>query len=276
MALAPPAASAESIPGLKLLGPREARLQRVVVLALTVGPFAGLVTAVALLWGGAVNVLDLGIFLITYVLFGLGITVGFHRMFTHGAFDASPRTRVVFAVLGSMAIEGSVISWVADHRRHHAYADKEGDPHSPHLQEQDGVAGVLKGLWHAHMGWFLSEERTDVRRWAPDLLKEPGIRKVERAFPLLATLSLVLPGVIGLVVTQSWQGAFTAFVWGGLARAFLLHHVTWSVNSICHYFGRRPYATSDLSTNNWPLAVISFGESWHNNHHAFPSAAFHG
>jgi stearoyl-CoA desaturase (delta-9 desaturase) len=175
-----------------------------------------------------------------------------------------------------MAVEGSIITWVADHRRHHAFADKDGDPHSPHLDVGDGLRGVLKGLWHAHIGWLFVKELSAAERWAPDLLKDRAIRRIDRLFPLWAALSFTLPAVIGLVVTRSLWGAMTAFLWGGAARIFLLHHVTWSVNSICHFYGRRPFDTADESTNNWLLSIVSFGESWHNNHHAFPSSAVHG
>ena len=270
------AGNAPAIPGIAPLTPRQLRLQRTAILILTLAPFAGMIGAIALLWGRAVSGIDLAIFGLMYVVSGLGITVGYHRLLTHKSFDTPNKVRVAFAVCGSMAVEGSVISWVADHRRHHAFADKEGDPHSPHLEEREGLIGTIKGLWHAHIGWLTDEVRTEREKWAPDMLKDPSMRKVDRLFPHIAAFSLVLPAVIGFAVTQSWQGAVSAFLWGGLARVFLLHHVTWSVNSICHYFGRRPFETTDKSTNNWPLAIISFGESWHNNHHAFPTSAVHG
>jgi stearoyl-CoA desaturase (Delta-9 desaturase) len=268
--------SAVEVPGVISLDRTQARLQRFVILLLTIGPFIGLVAAVVLLWGRGLSGLDLALFLGLYILSGIGVTVGFHRLLTHGSFEASRHARVVFAVLGSLAIEGSVISWVADHRRHHAFADKEGDPHSPHLTEGEGVGAILRGLWHAHVGWFFSEEKTERSRWAPDLLKDSALRKVDRAFPVLVLVSLFVPPLIGFAVTRSWIGALSAFVWGSLVRMFLLHHVTWSVNSICHFFGKRPFETTDESTNNWVLSLISFGESWHNNHHAFPTSAIHG
>ncbi|MGH2702499.1 MAG: acyl-CoA desaturase, partial [Actinomycetota bacterium] len=167
-------------------------------------------------------------------------------------------------------------SWVANHRRHHAYADKEGDPHSPHLDEGPGVMGVLKGLWHAHLGWLFDDEKTEIDRWAPDLLKENRITRINAAFPWITVFSYAAPALVGLVVTQSLWGMVTAFLWGSLARIFMLHHVTWSINSICHFYGKRDFETTDYSTNNWVLSVISFGESWHNNHHAFPTSAVHG
>jgi stearoyl-CoA desaturase (delta-9 desaturase) len=246
------------------------------ILVLTTGPFVGFVAAIAVLWGRGISGMDLIVFLAFYVVTGLGVTVGYHRLLTHRSFRASPSVRAFFAVAGSLAIEGSVISWVAAHRRHHAFADVEGDPHSPHLAEEEGLGGVLKGLWHAHVGWLFDEEKTSVERWAPDLLKDPVMRRIDRLFPVLAVITLVLPALVGFAFTGTLWGAITAFLWGGLARVFLLHHMTWSVNSICHYFGKRPFETTDQSTNNWPLALLSFGESWHNNHHAFPTSAVHG
>jgi stearoyl-CoA desaturase (Delta-9 desaturase) len=273
---APVAGVAQRAPGVVVLAPSQARLQRVALLVLTIGPFAGFVAAIALLWGRGIGVLDLALLVVFYVLSGLGVTVGYHRLLTHRSFRAPRPVRAFFAVAGSLAIEGSVISWVAAHRRHHAFADVEGDPHSPHLGEEDGVVGVLKGLWHAHVGWLFDEEKTSIERWAPDLLKDPVMTRIDRLFPDLAAISLALPAVAGFAFTGTLWGGVTAFLWGGLARVFLLHHMTWSVNSICHYFGKRPFETTDLSTNNWPLALLSFGESWHNNHHAFPTSAIHG
>jgi stearoyl-CoA desaturase (delta-9 desaturase) len=252
------------------------RLQRKMVLVATVVPFLGFLAAVVSLWGRGLSLLD-GLLLVGgYVVTGLGVTVGYHRLFTHRSFEAARPVRVVLAIAGSMAVEGSIITWVADHRRHHAFADKDGDPHSPHVDVGNGLSGVLKGLWHAHIGWLFVKELSAAERWAPDLLKDRAIRRVDRLFPLWAALSFTLPAVVGLVVTQSVWGAVTAFLWGGAARIFLLHHVTWSVNSICHFYGRRPFDTTDESTNNWLLSIVSFGESWHNNHHAFPSSAVHG
>jgi stearoyl-CoA desaturase (delta-9 desaturase) len=265
-----------SVPGIVPLDARQERLQRRSILVATVVPFVGFVTAVVTLWGHGLSTLDALIFAIGYIVTGLGVTVGFHRLFTHRSFDTVPPIRVGLAIAGSMAVEGSIITWVADHRRHHAFADKEGDPHSPHLDVDDGLWGVLTGLWHAHVGWLFTKERTLAERWAPDLLKDAAIRRIDRLSPLLTALSFGLPALIGLVVTRSIWGAVTAFLWGGLARIFLLHHVTWSINSICHFYGRKPFATPDESTNNWILSIISFGESWHNNHHAFPSSAVHG
>ncbi|MGH2787193.1 MAG: acyl-CoA desaturase [Actinomycetota bacterium] len=275
---APPSAPAApaQVPGIAPLEPRQERLQRRMVLVATILPFAGFVAAVVTLWGHGLSAVDAAIFAVSYVVTGLGVTVGYHRLFTHRSFEAVAPVRLGLAVAGSMAVEGSIITWVADHRRHHAFADKEGDPHSPHLEVEAGLRGMLRGLWHAHIGWLFAKEKTTAERWAPDLLKEPGISRIDRLFPLWSLLSFTLPALIGLVVTRSLWGAVTAFLWGGLARVFFLHHVTWSINSICHYYGRRPFETTDESTNNWLLSLVSFGESWHNNHHAFPSSAVHG
>jgi stearoyl-CoA desaturase (delta-9 desaturase) len=255
---------------------KEVRFQRRVILIITVIPFVGFLAALIGLWGWGVSTTDFGIFMFFYVLSGLGVTVGYHRLFTHQSFKATPRLRAAFAAAGSLAVEGSVISWVANHRRHHAYADKDGDPHSPHLDEGEGLAGIVKGLWHAHVGWLFSSEKTEWSRWAPDLMKEKRMVQIDRAFPRLVVASFVAPAVVGLAMTQSLGGMVTAFLWGSLVRIFMLHHVTWSINSICHFYGKREFETTDYSTNNWVLSVISFGESWHNTHHAFPTSAVHG
>jgi stearoyl-CoA desaturase (Delta-9 desaturase) len=271
-----PEDSRPQIPGVVPLPDSTAKLQRRLTLAVTIIPFLGFAAALWMLWGRGLSATDVGIMVGFYAFTGLGVTVGFHRLFTHRSFRTTPAVRGLLAIAGSMAIQGPVIKWVADHRRHHAFADQPGDPHSPHLDEGPGIKGVLRGLWHAHIGWFFDTEVTSIKRWAPDLLKEPMMRKIDALFPLWAVLSFMGPGLVGLAITQTWSGAVSAFLWGGLARIFLLHHVTWSVNSICHFYGKRPHETTDHSTNNWPLAIISFGESWHNNHHAFPTSAVHG
>lgn len=265
-----------SLQGIIHLSPRNLKIQRWVVLTLTLIPFAGFIAAIVFLWGGGFTGVDLATFFGFYVFTGLGVTIGFHRLLTHKSFETSRPMRALFSVAGSMALQGSVISWVADHRRHHAHADKPGDPHSPHLAEEDGIKGVLKGLWHAHTGWFFDEERTERARWAPDLFRDPMMVRIDKLFPLLSVLTFVLPAAIGFAFTGTFMGAVSGLLWGGLARVFFLHHVTWSVNSICHFFGNRPFETTDESTNNWPLALVSFGESWHNTHHAFPTSAVHG
>lgn len=255
---------------------RQEKIQRRAVLILTVLPFAGFVFAVMMLWGAGLSALDAGIALFFYLFTGLGVTIGYHRLFTHQSFEANRVLKIVLAVGGSLAVQGSLIDWVATHRRHHAFSDKEGDPHSPHLDEGPGVKGVIRGLWHAHVGWLVNPDTTSNERWAPDLLRDKDILRVHRLFPLLAIASYTVPALIAFGITRSFSSAVTAFLWGSLARIFFLHHVTWSINSICHFYGKRPFSSSDFSTNNWVLALVSFGESWHNNHHAFPSSAIHG
>jgi stearoyl-CoA desaturase (Delta-9 desaturase) len=264
------------IKGVRQVTPEEIAFQRRMAVLFTVGPLLGVVAAIVLLWGWGISLVDFALFLGFYLFTGLGVTVGFHRLFTHRGFEVPRPVRAMLAVAGSMAIQGSVIDWVATHRRHHAYADEYGDPHSPHLVEHEGLKGVLYGLWHAHMGWMIRPQDTMASRWAPDLEREPAIVKVDRAFPLIVFVSFALPAVIGGLVTWSLWGAVTGFIWGSLVRVALLQHVTWSINSICHFFGERPFESRDQATNNWPLSVLAFGESWHNNHHAFPTSARHG
>ncbi len=262
--------------GVYRLGERELRFQRRAIAVLTVGPLLGVGLAIAALWGWGIGGVELGLFLAFYLFTGLGISVGYHRLFTHRSFEAPAAVRAVLAIAGSMAVQGSVIEWVATHRRHHAYADAYGDPHSPHLVDASGVRGTLRGLWHAHVGWFLTPDRTNQDRWAPDLQADPVLARVDRAFPALVTASFALPPLVALALTGSVWVALSAFLWASVVRIFLLHHVTWSINSICHFFGEQPFRTRDEATNNWPLSLLSFGESWHNNHHAFPTSARHG
>jgi stearoyl-CoA desaturase (delta-9 desaturase) len=267
---------APAVPGVKPLEPKEAAFQRRLVLVVTIVPFLGFLAAVWGFWGTGLSLTDAGIFLLMYSFTGLGITVGFHRLFTHGGFEPKPWLRKTLAIAGSMAIQGPIIRWVADHRRHHAFSDQPGDPHSPHLDEGPGLKGVVKGLWHAHIGWFFDDEQTSAKRWAPDLVKDPAMRKIDSLFPLWVLISFAAPPLLGFLMTGTAQGALSAFLWGSLVRIFFLHHVTWSINSICHFYGERPFQTPDSSTNNWVLSILSFGESWHNNHHAFPTSAVHG
>ena len=207
----------------------------------------------------------------------VGITVGFHRLLTHRAFATHKATEYFWAILGSLAVEGPVIGWVSDHRKHHTFPDAEGDPHSPHVDHDGETPGALRGLWHAHVGWlFHHATAVDAEKYAPDLLEDRGMRIIHRLFPLWVTLGLVIPAGIGWLVGGDLKSALTAFFWAGLVRMFLVHHVTFSINSICHFFGRRRFETEDMSTNVFWLAVPSFGESWHHNHHAFPRSAMHG
>ena len=265
-----------AIPGVREVSAAEIRFQRRAAVVFTVLPLAGVVTAMALLWGNGISRLDFGLFLGLYLFTGLGVTVGYHRLFTHRSFEVPAPIRGLLAIAGSMSLQKPVIDWVASHRRHHAYADEYGDPHSPHLVEEAGLRGVVRGMWHAHMGWLFRPDETVTSRWAPDLEGEPLIASISRLFPLWVAVSLLAPPLIAFALTSSLAAAATAFVWGSLVRIWLLHHVTWSINSICHFFGAQPFANRDESTNNWPLSLLSFGESWHNNHHAFPTSARHG
>jgi stearoyl-CoA desaturase (delta-9 desaturase) len=256
------------------------RANRIINIVAVLLPFVAFVAAIVLLWNRAVGWTDLGIFLFFYLATGLGITVGYHRLFTHRAFETSRPVRVAFAVLGSMAVEGSVITWVADHRKHHVFSDEDGDPHSPHVDRQPGVRGALHGLWHAHVGWMVDGEnhgRASARRYAPDLMDDQAIRWVNRTFPFWVGLTLLLPLLAGFVLSGfSLVGALTGLLWGGFVRIFFIHHITWSINSVCHFFGRRRFDIEDESRNVFWLSIPSFGESWHHNHHAFPTSAFHG
>ena len=259
--------------GVVRLNARELRFQRRITLMFTVVPLAGVTIALWRLWGSGVHGIELALFLAFYSFTGVGITVGFHRYFTHRSFRAVRPVRIILAIAGSMAVQGSIINWCATHRRHHAYADQYGDPHSPHLAKAAGLRGVLIGLWHAHMGWLWDKEGTDSQEWAPDLMSDPDLVKINAAFPKLTLLTFGAPPVIAFLLTFSFGTALSAFIWGSLVRIFLLHHVTWSINSVCHFFGKEAYRARDESRNVWPLAAFSFGESWHNNHHAFPWSA---
>jgi stearoyl-CoA desaturase (delta-9 desaturase) len=238
-------------------------------------PMVALLAAIPVAWGRGLGWTDVVLAVVFYGLSGLGVTVGYHRYFTHGSFKAKRGLRVALAVAGSLALQGPVITWVADHRRHHAFSDKEGDPHSPWLFGTSPVA-LARGFWHAHMGWLFERDQTNVERFAPDLAADRDIRVVQSLFGPLTAVSLLLPALLGGLITWSWAGALSAFFWAGLVRVAFLHHITWSVNSICHMIGERPFNSRDKSANFWPMAVFSFGESWHNLHHADPTCARHG
>lgn len=253
------------------------RLEKTANLGAVVIPFLATLAAVVLLWNRFVSFTDLAIAAGMYLATAIGITVGFHRLLTHRSFQTSKPLEYAFAVLGSMAVQGPVISWVADHRKHHAHTDSEGDPHSPHVGHAGGLRGVATGLWHAHAGWLMSTQgRADWKRYAADLNEDRGMRLISRQFVPLVALTLVLPAFAGYLASGTVAGAATGLLWGGLVRVFFVHHVTWSVNSVCHYFGTRRFATEDRSTNVFWLALPSLGESWHHNHHAFPRSAMHG
>jgi stearoyl-CoA desaturase (Delta-9 desaturase) len=249
--------------------------EQVALYVFVIVPFLAFVAAIPLLWGWGITVTDLVIAFVFYVISGTGVTVGFHRYLTHGAFKANRGLKIYLAIAGSMAVEGPVIRWVADHRRHHAFSDRDGDPHSP-WRYGDSVRGLTKGFWYAHIGWLFDVEKTNRERYAPDLIADRDIWQIDRLFVLWVGVSMFLPAVIGGLVTWSWVGALSAFFWASLVRVALLHHVTWSINSVCHIVGERPYGSRDHSTNFWPLALLSFGESWHNAHHADQTSARHG
>lgn len=255
--------------------PSGSRLQRFVVSAVVFGPFLGLIIAIAAFWESAVRPVDIITGFTFYVFSGLGVTVGFHRLLTHRSFVANRWLRIGLAIAGSFAVQGSATSWVALHRRHHVYSDRLGDPHSPNLHGSTTL-DMLKGFIHAHTGWLYTAEEANAERWAPDLVVDKDIRIVSRLAPLWTILTFVLPALIGYAVSGNLVGGFQCFLWASLVRIFILHHVTWSTNSLCHMFGKRPFDTKDLSRNFAPFALLSFGEAWHNGHHAFPSSARHG
>ncbi len=254
----------------------EAR-DRMITGVVTLAPFIGLGLAAWQMWDGLLHVSDVIVFMIMYVLTGLGVTVGFHRLFTHRSFKTSGALRGVFAALGSAAIEGPVISWVADHRKHHAFSDRLGDPHSPHVDHGVGLRGALRGLAHAHVGWlFIHTQRGSRERYAPDLIADPVVRFVDRSFLVWALGGLAVSFGLGALIGGSLNAGLTGLLWGGAVRMLVLHHMTYSINSLCHFFGRRDYTTEDHSRNLAWLALPTLGEAWHNNHHAFPTSASHG
>ena len=250
---------------------------RIITGTVTVVPFLALGIVAWQVWNSLLHWHDLVVFALLYGASGLGVTVGFHRLFTHRSFKTSPALRGVFAALGSTAIEGPVISWVADHRKHHAFSDQPGDPHSPHVDHGVGWRGALRGLAHAHVGWlFIHTQRGNRRRYAPDLLADPVVRFVDRTFVLWAIGGNVAAFGLGWLIGGDVQSALTGLLWGGAVRLLVLHHATFSINSLCHFFGRQRFATDDESRNLAWLSLLTFGEAWHNNHHAFPTSAAHG
>jgi stearoyl-CoA desaturase (Delta-9 desaturase) len=250
---------------------------RVVNLLAVVLPPVVILLSIVVFWNDVVGVHDLVLLAVMYLLTGFGVTVGFHRMLTHRSFQTSKPVEYFFAVAGSMAVQGPVINWVADHRKHHAHTDEEGDPHSPHVGRGAGLLGAVRGLLHAHVGWLVSDHgKAERQRYARDLVEDRGMRRINRWFLSIVGLGLLLPFAAGWLLTGELSGALTGLLWGGLVRIFLLHHVTWSINSICHFFGRRRFDVEDHSTNVWWLALPSFGEAWHHNHHTFPRSAQHG
>jgi stearoyl-CoA desaturase (Delta-9 desaturase) len=281
----PPEPSAPAQPEPTAAGPTPEEIQvpvlenldRLATAIITGVPALLLVLAGWQAWNHELHWRDIAIFLVMYVPTGLGITIGFHRLLTHRSFKAKPWLRGLLAVCGTMAVEGPVISWVADHRKHHAYADRLGDPHSPHVDHGVGWSGALRGLAHAHVGWLFDHTQRGAReRFTPDLLADPVISFVDKTFVLWSLVGLAIPFGLGVLIGGTVDTGLEAMLWGGAVRILVLHHVTYSINSLCHFFGRRRFATDDHSRNLLWLAPLSFGEAWHNNHHAFPTSAIHG
>ena len=252
-------------------------VDRAITAVITAVPPLALVIVGSLAWNRELHWRDVAIFLIMYIPVGLGVTVGFHRLLTHRSFKTSPGMRGLLGVLGTMSVEGPVISWVADHRKHHAYSDRLGDPHSPHVEHGGGLRGALRGLGHAHVGWLFNHSQRAARdRFAPDLVADRVVSFVDSTFVLWSLVGLAIPFGLGVLIGGTVGAGLEGMLWGGVARIFVLHHVTYSINSLCHFFGRRRFATDDESRNLLWLAPLSFGEAWHNNHHAFPTSAAHG
>jgi stearoyl-CoA desaturase (delta-9 desaturase) len=237
-------------------------------------PILGVVGAAVVTWGWGFGWVELALLVGMYTATMLGVTVGWHRLFTHRSFQTVRPVQFVLGVLGSMTFQGPLIDWVGRHRLHHQYSDGDGDPHSPY-PHRPGLWGWLRGFWHSHIGWAFAPMQKGLERYAGDLRRSPMLRFVSDWFALWAALGVLIPAAIGYAF-GGWEGALAGFLWGGLVRIFLGHHVTWSVNSICHLWGTRPYASDDHSRNNAVVGVLAMGEGWHNNHHAFPSSARHG
>jgi len=248
---------------------------RLVTLLAICLPLLGVIAAPFFVWGWGFGWTDLALLLTMYVLTALGITVGFHRLFVHRSFETYMGVKFILAAFGSMAVQGSLFQWVGMHRKHHQHSDTSEDPHSPH-HHAEGVLGPLKGFWHAHIGWFFDAYPPDLDRYVKDLAASRTLRVANALFPFWVALGLIVPAVLGGVITRSWSGVWTGLVWGGLVRIFLVHHVTWSVNSACHLWGERPYKSLDMSRNNVIFGILAMGEGWHNTHHAFPTSARHG
>jgi stearoyl-CoA desaturase (Delta-9 desaturase) len=243
--------------------------------AVVIPPFA-VVAVMMLAWGGWFHWVDLAVMAGMYLITGLGVTIGYHRLYTHKSFATRGPIAAVFAICGSMAAQGPIVWWAATHRKHHQHSDHEHDPHSPHAGRAPGVVGAVRGFLHAHMGWLFHDLTPDMKRYVPDLLADKTTMRIHAMFPLLVVAGFAIPAAIGGLVTMSWMGALLGFLWGGIVRMFLLHHVTWSVNSVCHIWGAKEYHSGDESRNNAVMGILALGEGWHNNHHAFPASARHG
>jgi stearoyl-CoA desaturase (Delta-9 desaturase) len=244
-------------------------------LAAVILPFLGLAAVAISLWGWGFSWVEFGLLLGMYALSAVGITVGYHRLFTHRAFETSRVVQFILVGLGSMAVQGPLLTWVAQHRRHHQHSDAPGDPHSPHLHGRS-LLGLLSGIWHSHLGWIFKADAPDLAGYVKDLRQSSSLRVANALFPVWVAIGLLIPTALGAVLTGTWMGALCGLFWGGLARIFLVHHVTWSINSVCHVWGHRPFETNDRSRNNFLFGILALGEGWHNNHHAFPTSARHG
>jgi stearoyl-CoA desaturase (delta-9 desaturase) len=272
---APPSAPPTVPPGVARASARSRRLERRIALVTVVTPFIGTLAAIALLWGWMIGPVELGILVVMYSLAAVGIGIGYHRLVSHQSFQTYAPIRAVFTILGCISAQGPPLFWAAIHRRHHQYSDRPGDPHSPNMHGE-GVAAMLRGLWHAHTGWLFVHETTDWGRWVPDLLRDRALFRINQLYFVWIFLGLALPALAGGLIAGTWQGAALGFLWGGLVRMFLVHHTTWSINSVTHVIGTRPFKSRDYSRNNFLVALLTFGEGWHNNHHAFPTSAVHG
>jgi stearoyl-CoA desaturase (delta-9 desaturase) len=256
---------------------KAAPLSTRVVVLLAVGlPLLGLIAGIVMLWGRGVDWLHICLLAGGYVLTGLGITIGYHRLFTHKSFETGRMMTAFFGILGSMAAEGALLRWVGTHRMHHQHSDNDADPHSPHHREREGVRGLFQGLWHAHLGWIFLEDPKNLSKYTPDLRKRRVVRAIHTLFPLWVLLGLLIPTGLGFVIGGTWMDALLGFIWGGLIRIFVVHHITWSINSVCHIWGFQSFHSHDESKNNIIFGIVGFGEGWHNNHHAFPTSARHG
>jgi stearoyl-CoA desaturase (Delta-9 desaturase) len=249
--------------------------QRIFTTVIILAPIVALGVILSQVLGNVFTWPDIVIAAVFYFVVGHGVTIGFHRLFTHRSFEARRPLKIALAVVGSLSFQGSLIGWVADHRRHHMFVERDGDPHTP-ARPPGETFGRLRGLFHAHMGWFFEHASTSRERFAPDLLADRDIVLVDKLFVPCSIATFVVPFGIGYVITGTFAGGLVLFLWAGLLRVGLLHHVSWATNSVCHVFGRRPFESDDASRNFAPLAVLSMGESWHNAHHAFPAMARHG
>jgi stearoyl-CoA desaturase (delta-9 desaturase) len=275
---APPSVAARPFslaPGVVKASARARRVERRIAMVVVLTPLVGLIAAIVLLWDQAIGVTELTLLAVFYSLSTFGIGIGYHRLVSHRSFQTTGPVRALFAIFGSMAGQGPVLFWAAIHRRHHQYSDLPGDPHSPNLHGS-GIGAMLKGFWHAHTGWLFVHEVTDWGRWIPDLLRDRTLFRINQLYFVWMVLGLALPAAIGGLVSGTWTGALLGLLWGGLVRMFLLHHSTWAINSVTHIWGTRPYRSRDYSRNNALVAVLTYGEGWHNNHHAFPTSAIHG